>query len=90
MAKGQHLSRYQQGIVNRYYDNKDTIVVTRLAEIVSDLALCDSEKKAAALWKRAETALAAVKADPVRSRTVLGAKDVKGLAALVGELSAKR
>lgn len=90
MAKGQHLSRHQQGIVNRYYDNKDTIVLGRLSEIVSDLALCESEKKAEGLWKRAETALAAIKADAGRTREILVLKDVKSLAKLVGELSAKR
>ncbi len=90
MAKGQHFSKYQQGIVNRYYDNKDTIVLTRLSEIVSDLALCESDKKAAALWKRAETALAAIKADPAQARTILAEKNIKALAALVGELSARR
>ncbi len=90
MAKGQHLSKYQQGIVNRYYENKDTIVLTRLAEIVSDLALCESEKKAASLWKRAETTLASAKIEPARIRAIVGAKDVKALATLVGEMSSKR
>ena len=51
MAKGQYLSNYQQGIVKRYYDNQDTLVVTKLAELSSELYLCDDAKKAATLWK---------------------------------------
>ncbi len=87
MAKGQHLSGYQRGIVNRYYQHRDTIMTSKLSEIVGELYLCDSEKKGAAMWKTAEQALAKTDADPARVARILAKRDVQELARLVNELS---
>jgi hypothetical protein len=87
MAKGQHLSRYQKGIVNRYYEHADTITLTKLQEIVSDLYLATGDKATAKLWKSAETALAKSGAEPARAAKILADKNVVALATLVGELS---
>ncbi|TVQ31950.1 MAG: hypothetical protein EA376_08160 [Phycisphaeraceae bacterium] len=87
MPKGQHLSNHQRGIVKRYYDNRDTIMANKLAELVSDLALCESEKKAASLWKRVEKALAGAKVEPKRIARIVEDRDVKELAKLAGELA---
>lgn len=87
MAKGQHLSNYQRGIVNRYYENRDTIALTTLGEIVSDLYLAESEAKRKRLWERAEKALTnLVKEELVerkRADAVMASKDVQQLAELV-------
>ena len=85
MAKGQHLSRHQRGIVKRYYEHLDTIALNTLGEIVSDLYLAESAKKADGLWKRAEKALAKVAADEPEVRRVLDARDVEALARLVSQ-----
>jgi hypothetical protein len=91
MAKGQDLSHHQRKIVNRYYEHRDTIMLTKLSEVVSDLYLCESEKKAGALWKSAATALKNAGADTGRAARVVETRDVKGLASLVNELqSGKR
>lgn len=87
MAKGQHLSKHQQGIVRRYYEHKDTILANRLAEIVSDLSLATSEAQRARCWKRAETALRGVKAPPGEIEKLLRARSVEELARLVTKLS---
>ena len=87
MPKGQHLSSHQRGIVKRYYDNRDTIMANKLAELVSDLALCETEKKAASLWKRVEKALAGAKVEPKRAAGIVEQRDVKELAKLAGELA---
>ncbi len=86
MAKGQDLSRAQRGIVNRYYDNRDTIMAQKVSELVSDLYLAEG-KKADGLWKRAETALNNTAANPKRVAAVVKSRDLAGLAALAGELS---
>lgn len=86
MAKGQDLSRHQRGIVNRYYDNRDTIMAQKLSELVSDLYLAEG-KKAETLWKRAETALQNTDAEPKRVASVVRDRDLGGLAALANELS---
>lgn len=85
MAKGQHLSSHQRGIVKRYYENRDSIMAQKLGEIVSELYLAEA-RKADGLWKRARTALETCKVEPKRIEAVVGAKDLKGLAKLVGEL----
>lgn len=87
MPKGQPLSAYQQGIVKRYYEHKDGLMVQKLQEAVSELYLADSPKKAEKLWKTVETALASMKADPGAAAKVLASKDVKALAELVQKLA---
>ncbi len=88
MAKGQYLSNYQQGIVKRYYGNQDTLVVTKLAELSSELYLCDDPKKAATLWKSVQTALKKTSLDPLKAARIVNEKRVEDLAKLVQELSA--
>lgn len=86
MAKGQHLSGHQQKIVKRYYQNLDTISLNKLAELVSEIALCSGgtdAKKLDKLWERARLALAKIDANKVAVEKVLQNKDVKGLAVLV-------
>ena len=57
MAKGQYLSPHQKGIVKRYYENKEDLMTQKLGELVSEIYLNTSEKKAWALWERARVAL---------------------------------
>ena len=90
MAKGQDLSSHQRKIVHRYYEHRDTIMLQKLAEAVSDLYLCTSEKKAAALWKSAAVALKNAGAHPTRIERVVESRNVKALAELVQELQSAR
>lgn len=90
MAKGQHLSAYQQKIVQRYYDNIDGISLQKLSEAVGEIYLCEDDKKADRLWKTVEGALAKFKLNPARVAPILRERDVKALAELVGSLSAKK
>lgn len=80
------LTPYQQGVVRRYYDNKDDIMNQKLAEIVSDLSVCEDEKKASRLWKSAAKALENAGAPKARRQRVVQNRDLEGLAALVSEL----
>lgn len=86
MAKGQHLSSYQRGIVKRYYEHIDTIALQKLGEVVSDLYLADP-KKAGKLWEHARTALQKTGADAKDYEKIVSARDLQGLARLVNELS---
>jgi hypothetical protein len=52
---------HQKGIIRRYYDNRDRIMLARLGEIVTDLQLADTEAKIDRLWSRAEKAMKALK-----------------------------
>ncbi len=89
MAKGQEFTRYQQGIVNRYYEHKDTIMTNKLGEVVSELYVCTDPKKAERLWTSARTALGNLHAYESRINTICAARDVKALAELVNGLVLK-
>ena len=86
MAQGREYTAHQRGIINRHYQNRDTILLTRLGEIVSELALAESDKVKNRLWKRAEQALRASSAKPERVERVISAKSVEALATLLTEL----
>jgi len=54
-------SRYQKKIIERYYDHRDEIMLTRLQEIATELFLAESDKKRDQLWKRAAQAMKTLK-----------------------------
>ncbi len=88
MSTGREFSSYQRKVINRYYDNLDTIVVTRLGEIVTDMALAGGdEKKLARLWKRAEQALERVKGESKEVSQIIDQRDVEALARFVTKVS---
>ncbi len=87
MAKGQYLSGYQQKIVNNYYNHRDTIFVTKLATVVSDLYITKSDKEVGRLWSKAKEFLAKTSANPTRVAKLVGEKNLEELARVVNELS---
>jgi len=90
LAKGQHLSAYQQKIVSRYYNNIDTISLQKLSEAVGELYLCESDKKAERLWTSVEGALKNAKVDPKQILALMATKDVRALAEMVNSLAGKK
>ena len=82
MAKGQEYSRYQRKVIDRYYDNLDTITLTKLQELVSDLFLAEG-KKAETLWKKAESLLAKTDARTSDIRAAIEKRDIQKLAQIV-------
>ena len=92
MAKGQqYFTKYQQGIVNRYYQNKDAATSQRLQELVSDLALAaPGSKEADKLWKKAGPALSAAGVAPAKAEALMAQRSVETLAAAVNDLTKPR
>ena len=86
MAKGDYLTPHQKGIVKRYYDNRDDIMMQKLTEAVSDLYVCETEKEANRLWGKVETALGHVCDKNQRVKTICEERDLQALADLVNEL----
>lgn len=86
MAKNQFLTNHQQGIVKRYYQNKDTVATQKLGEIVSELYVADDPKKKERLWKSAHTALLNAGANAARVEKLVAEKNLQALATLVAEL----
>jgi hypothetical protein len=92
MAGGREYSSQQRKIINRYYDNIDTILITRLTEISTEMILAMGDpKKLDRLWKRAAQALEKIKAEDGKEdpaiHQILVTQDVEALAKLVSKLS---
>jgi hypothetical protein len=86
MAKNQWLTPHQKGIVRRYYENRDDIAHQKLAETVSELYVCEDEKKAKRLWKSVRTQLINAGVHEHRAETVCEQQDLEELANMVNEI----
>ena len=60
MAKKEY-SSYQQSVIQRYYDNMDTIMLGKLQELVTELYLAKDTPKEDRLWDRAQKAMIKLK-----------------------------
>jgi len=88
MPSGREYSGAQRKIINRYYDNHDTILATRLGEIVTDIALAqDNQKKLDRLWVRAEQALSKTSIKSETWKKIIASRDLKALALLISKLA---
>jgi len=74
---------HQKGIIRRYYEHKPDIMLQRLGEIVSELAIEEDEAKRRRLWSRAEKALRNLEVPSARIATILESQDVHLLAKVV-------
>lgn len=79
MAK-QEYTNYQRGIINRYYNQLDTIALTKLQELVGELYLADSDKKRERLWQRVGQAMGRLNIPPTIADHIMAKKDVVILA----------
>lgn len=84
MAKD--LTRYQRGIVNRYYEHKGTIHATRLGEIVSDLTVESDPKKLDRLWKSAGEYLAKCGVEAATIAAAVPPRNLKLLGEIAGAI----
>jgi hypothetical protein len=82
MASNSH----QKKIVDRYYENHDTIQSDKLSQIVSDLWLAEEGTNKTKLWGKAQIALMRMGVDANRVAKVVGDRDIEALAALVAEV----
>ena len=66
---------HQKKIIARSYDRHDTIMLTKLQELVTELYLADSPKKQNTLWGRAKTAMTNLKVKPALLEHILVKRD---------------
>lgn len=71
---------HQQKIISNYYKNLDTILLTRLQEIVTEIYLADAPKKKTQLWARVEQALTKLKIPAEIKAHILEKQNVELLA----------
>jgi hypothetical protein len=73
-------SDHQNKVIANYYDNLDTIMLTKLGELVTELYLADSEAKKSRLWQRAHKAMTNLKIPPAIIDHIMQKRDVEILA----------
>ncbi len=81
-------SKHQKKVIQRYYDNLDTILLQRLQEQVTNLYLAEGKKRET-LWKQVRGTLEKLKLPESRVDHILEQRDVTLLAKLVEELFRK-
>ena len=79
MAKNDR-SKYQKQVISRYYDNLDTIMLTKLSELVTELYLADTPAKQTRLWDRAHKAMIKLKIKPAIIEHIMQKRDIQILA----------
>jgi hypothetical protein len=88
MAK-EDFTPYQQKIIQRYYDNQDTLQHQKLAELVSELYLAEGKKRQR-VWKSLVTAMQKLGVPQSRIDHLLAKDDAAQVAQLVKELQDRR
>jgi len=79
MAK-QEYTAHQQGIIHRYYDNLDAIMLQKLSELVSELYLAEGQAKKDRLWQRVEAAMTKLHIPPAIAEHIMAKRDIQILA----------
>ncbi len=78
---GQEYTKHQRKIIQRYYDNLDTIMLTTLQELVSEIYLAEGKrKKLDQLWDRADKAMANIGVPPEIQAHILARRSPEILA----------
>jgi len=82
-------SRYQQKVIQRFYDNRPQVDEQRLAELVAELYLA-SEKKKPKLWQTAKEIMERLGTPESRVDHVMKTGDAAILAEVVKDVQAGR
>lgn len=73
---------HQEKIIKRYYENRDSIMLEKLAELASELYLAEGKKRQQ-LWKRAKTAMTNLKVPEDKIDAMIARDDPASLADFV-------
>lgn len=84
-ASEQSRTRYQQGIIRRYYEHRDTLMLQKIGDLVGDLYLAEGKARTR-LWERVATALKNLSVPPERIRHLVESDNPAYLANLLQEL----
>ena len=79
MAKNEY-TEYQKDVISGYYKNLDTIMLSKLGELVTELYLADTKAKKNRLWERAHKAMIKLKVPPAIINHIIQQKDAEILA----------
>ena len=80
---GKEYSKFQQNIIKNYYDNRDTIMLQKLQELVTELYLAETTTKKKQLWDRVQKAMENLKLPPATIQHLMTKQNVELLASHV-------
>ena len=86
--KASSYSKYQQNVIKRYYDNKESISLQRLGELVTELYLSEGKKRETH-WKNIVKLLENLKIPATRIEHLRKSDNPALVAKLLEELMAK-
>ena len=72
---------HQKKVIDRYYQNRDRIMLDRLSQLVSELYLADSDKQRDQLWQRVSAAMKNLKIEESLRMHILAKRSPEILAA---------
>ena len=73
-------SKHQIDIISGYYNNRDSIMLQRISELVTELYLTGSPAKKEQLWERVHKAMLNLKIQPQIINHIMQKKNVEILA----------
>jgi hypothetical protein len=73
-------SQYQKDVISGYYNNLDTIMLSKLGELVTELYLANTEAKKNRLWQRVHKAMVKLKVPQAIIDHIMQKEDVEILA----------
>jgi hypothetical protein len=79
MAKEEY-SPYQKKVISDYYANLDTIMLSKLSDLVSELYLAESQAKKDRFWQKARKAMENLKIPTAIIEHIMEKRDVEILA----------
>lgn len=88
MARREY-TKHQQDIIRNYYENRDTIAMQRLGELVTELYLAQTDAKKNRLWEQVGKCMAQLKVAPTIAAHIIEKKDVQVLAKNLNDWLAK-
>lgn len=84
-SNGPNRTRYQEGVIRRYYQNRDTLMLQKLGDLVGDLYLSQGPARDR-IWKRVAAALRNLNVPQSRIEHLIQSDNPEYLAKLLQEL----
>ena len=78
---------YQKSVIKNYYDNRETIDVHKLSELLTQLYLEKAPKKVEKHWEKAYELMVRVGVKETRANVIVDDRDLEALGRVVSELS---
>ncbi|MBQ9813991.1 MAG: hypothetical protein IJM54_11860 [Thermoguttaceae bacterium] len=76
-------TKYQEGVIKRYYEHMPEIMRQKLGELVTELYLATTDKKREQLWKRVEQALKNLRVPDAQIENLISKADPALLATFI-------